>query len=67
MSAAAPAVPVNTGWPFRKSQALAIVWMELRKNFVTKRGFWIYLLAAAPADRDAALDCDDAARGASAS
>jgi ABC-type transport system involved in multi-copper enzyme maturation permease subunit len=23
--------------------------MELKKNFITKRGFWIYLLAAAPA------------------
>ena len=49
MSAAAPAVPVNTGWPFWRSQTLAIVRMELRKNFITKRGFWIYLLAAAPA------------------
>ena len=26
-----------------------IFWAELRKNFVTKRGFWIYLLAFAPA------------------
>lgn len=27
----------------------AILGVELRKNFITKRGFWIYLLALAPA------------------
>lgn len=26
-------------------QTAAILWMELRKNFITKRGFWIYALA----------------------
>lgn len=33
----------------RQAQALAILGMELKKNFITKRGFWIYLLAAVPA------------------
>jgi hypothetical protein len=32
-----------------RSQAAAILGVELRKNFITKRGFWIYLLALAPA------------------
>jgi ABC-type transport system involved in multi-copper enzyme maturation permease subunit len=48
MSAAAAPVPANGTWDLWRSQALSIAWMELRKNFVTKRGFWIYLLAAAP-------------------
>lgn len=50
MSAAAQVhVPVNGTWELWRSQALAILRMELKKNFITKRGFWIYLLAAAPA------------------
>lgn len=49
MSAAAAAVPANGTWQLWRSQMAAIVWMELKKNFITKRGFWIYLLAAAPA------------------
>ena len=32
-----------------RSQTAAILGVELRKNFITKRGFWIYLLALAPA------------------
>ena len=35
-------------WQLWWSQGLTIFSAELRKNFVTKRGFWIYLLAAAP-------------------
>jgi ABC-type transport system involved in multi-copper enzyme maturation permease subunit len=46
MSAPAAVVPQ---WPMWRNQALAIVWMELKKNFITKRGFWVYLLALAPA------------------
>jgi energy-coupling factor transporter transmembrane protein EcfT len=49
MSAPAAAIPANGTWALWKSQLLSIVWMELRKNFITKRGFWIYLLALAPA------------------
>ena len=49
MSAAAAAVPANGTWQLWRSQVAAIIWMELKKNFITKRGFWIYLLAAAPA------------------
>ncbi len=49
-SAAIPAnVPANGTFALWKSQTLSILWMELRRNFITKRGFWIYLLAAAPA------------------
>ena len=49
MSAAAAAIPANGTWQLWRSQMAAIVWMELKRNFITKRGFWIYLLAAAPA------------------
>ena len=35
-------------WRLWTSQLGTIVRMELRKNFLTKRGFWIYLLAFAP-------------------
>jgi ABC-type transport system involved in multi-copper enzyme maturation permease subunit len=49
-SAALPAnVPATGTFALWKSQALSILWMELRRNFITRRGFWIYLLAAAPA------------------
>lgn len=43
------AVPANGTFALWKSQTLSILWMELKRNFITKRGFWIYLLAAAPA------------------
>ena len=33
----------------RKAQVAAVVRMELRKNFLTRRGLWIYFLAFAPA------------------
>jgi ABC-type transport system involved in multi-copper enzyme maturation permease subunit len=46
MSAPAAIAPQ---WPMWRSQTLAIIWMELKKNFITKRGFWVYLLALAPA------------------
>jgi ABC-type transport system involved in multi-copper enzyme maturation permease subunit len=48
-SAVIPAIPANGTAALWKSQTLSIFWMELRRNFITKRGFWIYLLAAAPA------------------
>jgi len=48
-SAAIPASPATGTFALRKSQTLSIFWMELKRNFITKRGFWIYLLAAAPA------------------
>jgi len=38
-----------TGWPLWMRQTSAILRVELRKNFITARGFWIYLLALAPA------------------
>jgi hypothetical protein len=41
--------PAVTGWPLWIRQALTIFRTELRKNFITARGFWIYLLALAPA------------------
>ena len=50
MSASAlPIPPVVSGWPLWVRQTGAILRTELRKNFITARGFWIYLLAAAPA------------------
>lgn len=49
MSAASAAIPANGSWTLWRSQTASIVWMELKRNFITKRGFWIYLLAAAPA------------------
>lgn len=47
-SVAVPALRLE-GSDLWRSQALAIFAVELRKNFITKRGFWIYLLAALPA------------------
>lgn len=44
--ALAGAVP--SGWTLWWRQALCILRTELRKNFITARGFWIYLLALAP-------------------
>jgi ABC-type transport system involved in multi-copper enzyme maturation permease subunit len=41
--------PPATGWPLWVRQTSAILRTELRKNFITARGFWIYLLALAPA------------------
>ncbi|HZN24247.1 MAG TPA: hypothetical protein VFB75_08460, partial [Burkholderiales bacterium] len=41
--------PAMTGWPLWMRQTSAILRVELRKNFITARGFWIYLLALAPA------------------
>jgi ABC-type transport system involved in multi-copper enzyme maturation permease subunit len=47
-SVAMPTVPAN-GSSVWRTQASSILYKELRKNFITKRGFWIYLLALAPA------------------
>lgn len=50
MSAPALVQPIaTTGWPLWLSQTGTIVRAELRRNFVKARGFWIYLLALAPA------------------
>jgi hypothetical protein len=50
MSAPAMTIPQpGTGWPLWIRQTTAILRTELRKNFITARGFWIYLLALAPA------------------
>jgi hypothetical protein len=49
MSAGAIHAPVVAGrWPLWRSQILTILLHDLRNNFITKRGFWIYLLALAP-------------------
>ena len=52
-SVAMPAPPVSgspvSGYSVWRNQAASILAVELRKNFITKRGFWIYLLALAPA------------------
>ena len=40
--------PGVAGWPLWIRQTSAILRTELRKNFITARGFWIYLLALAP-------------------
>jgi ABC-type transport system involved in multi-copper enzyme maturation permease subunit len=46
MSSLALPSPARTSvW---RSQASAIFGVEFRKNFITKRGFWIYLLALIP-------------------
>lgn len=37
-----------SGFELWRRQALCILRTELRKNFITARGFWIYLLALAP-------------------
>jgi len=49
MSSLAFPVPSGNRWSLWRAQASTILNVELRKNFVTKRGFWIYLLAFAPA------------------
>ena len=53
MSSQAVAAPSDTiaavrPWALWRSQVRTILGMELRKNFLTKRGIWIYLLALAP-------------------
>src|SRR3954454_16884795 len=48
IAAVSNGLPARGSWALWRSQALAIVWMELRKNFITKRGSWIYLLALLP-------------------
>lgn len=48
MSAPALSLPANGTWDLWRSQLLSVVRFELRKNFISKRGFWIYLLALAP-------------------
>jgi hypothetical protein len=49
MSSVAMPAPQVSGSKVWRSQAGSILFVELRKNFITKRGFWIYLLALAPA------------------
>ena len=49
MSSLAIAAPAASRWDLWRGQTASILGIELRKNFITKRGFWIYLLAAAPA------------------
>jgi ABC-type transport system involved in multi-copper enzyme maturation permease subunit len=49
MSSIAMPAPQASGSTVWRSQASSILARELRKNFITKRGFWIYLLAIAPA------------------
>ncbi len=49
MSAPAIQAPaVRSGPALWRLQGSAIFWTELKKNFITKRGFWAYLLAFAP-------------------
>ena len=36
-------------WELWTRQIAAILRMDLRKNFLSRRGIWIYLLAFAPA------------------
>jgi len=40
---------MNSNWSLWRGQVLAILRLEIKKNFLAKRGLWIYLLAAAPA------------------
>ena len=47
-SVAMPAPAAVSGWDVWRNQIASILFVELRKNFITKRGFWIYLLALAP-------------------
>jgi len=35
-------------WSLWRAQVAAILRLEIKKNFLAKRGLWIYLLAAAP-------------------
>jgi ABC-type transport system involved in multi-copper enzyme maturation permease subunit len=41
--------PRKANWVQRKNQLISIVKIELKRNFLTKRGLWIYFLAFAPA------------------
>lgn len=49
MSSIAVPAPRVAGSQLWRTQAASIFGVELRKNFITKRGFWIYLLALLPA------------------
>ena len=49
MSSIAVPTPSASHRVLWRSQAAQSSAVELRKNFITKRGFWIYLLALAPA------------------
>jgi ABC-type transport system involved in multi-copper enzyme maturation permease subunit len=40
---------MNADWSLWRAQVAAILRLEIKKNFLAKRGLWIYLLAAAPA------------------
>jgi len=43
---------MNPGkWNLWREQVSAILPFEIKKNFLARRGLWIYLLAAAPAVR----------------
>ncbi len=35
-------------WPLWRAQVLAVLRLEIKKNFLSKRGIWIYALAGAP-------------------
>ena len=48
MSSIAVPAPRISGSRLWRAQASTIFGVEFRKNFITKRGFWIYLLALAP-------------------
>jgi hypothetical protein len=48
MSSIAVPAPRVSGSQLWRTQAASIFGVEFRKNFITKRGFWIYLLALAP-------------------
>lgn len=49
MSAAAVVSAGSSDWARWRTQAWTIIRGELRKNFISRRGIWIYLLALAPA------------------
>lgn len=40
---------MNPEWSLWRAQVAAILRLEIKKNFLSKRALWIYLLAAAPA------------------
>ena len=48
MSSMAVPAPEISNTQLRLAQARSIFGVELRKNFITKRGFWIYFLALIP-------------------
>jgi len=48
MSSAATPFPTANVAAIRRSQIATILRVELQKNFITRRGFWIYLLALVP-------------------